>query len=308
MNRMLFVLLLVAACESVVDIDPPTYEAELVATSYFTPDSIWTAQVSQTIPIGQETAVGAPFIKNARVTVWHDDQLIDRLLYAGSYGKYVSENRLRPRANTEYTLKVESPAFTAMEAHSAVPALPRITQANVRLDPKSNREFPRLMLRFRLEDDDAHDNYYSFSTYLISSTNVLNNQIAVSMKRTDAPVWHCTFDDALNPLQEQLDPNSDRDEWCLLGIMTDRLFDGKAQDLEYSLSQFHVGDGLDQHKIMLAFISMSEDYFKYQRSLELMQNDSDDPFSEPFPLHTNFDNGRGIFAGYSLTSTTIDLQ
>ena len=299
MKRLVPILLLCTACENIIEIAPPDYDSEIAVSSYFTPDSIWTARISQTIPVGQAQNIGSPFLDNALVAVWQGDQLVDRLANDGSdTGWYVSTNAKRPQPNTSYRLTVEVPGFALAEASSSVPAAPRLSQTSISLQSgASTSEEHKFTVRFRLEDG-IGANYYSFSTYfavLFEDADVQDYHIYEAYMERDDPTWHCNYEDALNPVQSGFESGSAESEGCGTAIMTDRLFSEAEREFEYTVA---VHESLVTSETIIAVFvsSMSEDYFEYQRSLEISRDE--DPFSEPAQVYSNFKGGRGVFAGY----------
>ncbi len=310
MKWLLPILCLCSACETVVELDPPEYGAESSILSYFNPDSVWAAQIHQTIPIGQSLSTGAPVLDNATVTVWQEDQLIDRLAYSGvGDGWYISTSGQRPLANSAYRLVVEASGLPRAEANSTVPSMPRLSNTSVSLESgQSGGDGYQYVVRFQLEDGSG-DNFYSFSTYFLWPYKLREGEggsyetILLPMERRD-PTWHCTYQDAMNPVQSDLDRGEERGEACGIGIMTDRLFRGEPRDFEYPVFLDPFDDA--SFGVFMVFVtSMSEEYFEFQRSLE--DQNGGDPFSEPSQLYTNFSGGRGVFAGYSAGQWIIDL-
>ena len=170
-TRYLPLLLALAACETVISIDPPDYESEIAATSLFTPDSVWTARISRTIPVDQAGRVGSPFLDNASVSVWEGDQLVDRLVYDDlGTGIYQSQSGRTPEPNKLYRLEVEAPGYGRVEATSALPVAPQITELSLDLQSGEPGLRPRYSLRFRLKDSpDAA--FYSFGAYLVYASD-----------------------------------------------------------------------------------------------------------------------------------------
>lgn len=308
MMRFLPLLLVLAACETVISIDPPDYESEITATSLFTPDSVWTARISRTIPVAQAGRVDSPFLDNASVSVWEGDQLVDRLVYHGlGAGIYQSQSGRTPEPNKLYRLEVEAPGFGRVEATSALPVAPQITELSLELQSGVPSLRPRYNLRFRLIDSpDAA--FYKFGTYLVHASDPDDGgdtediQIEpLSMERED-PTWQCSYYSALNPVE--IDSDGGATEWCHTGIMTDRQFSGMERDFETTIAPWYADD-VREPSIIFFVNSMSEDYFEYQHSLE--NTGYHDPFSEPLQIFTNVEGGRGVFAGYNSFFRILDL-
>lgn len=308
MTRFLPLLLVLAACETVISIDPPDYESEITATSLFTPDSVWTARISRTIPVAQAGRVDSPFLDNASVSVWEGDQLVDRLVYHGlGAGIYQSQSGRTPEPNKLYRLEVEAPGFGRVEATSALPVAPLITELSLELQSGGPSFRPWYNLRFRLKDSpDAA--FYKFGVYIVHASDPDDGEDSediqierLSMAHED-PAWQCSYDHALNPVQVDGDGGGTR--WCNTGIMTDRQFSGMERDFETTIVPRNADD-VREPSIIFYINSMSDDYFEYQHSLS--NSGYQDPFSEPLQIFTNVEGGRGVFAGYNSYFRILDL-
>ncbi|MCY3615696.1 MAG: hypothetical protein OXH03_11485 [Bacteroidetes bacterium] len=103
-------ILLLSACETTIEIDPPDYDPELNITSNFTPDSVWAARVAKTIPIGELGDTTSVFLDDATITIYRDDVLVARLTHDGGEDGWYESPRMRtPRTNTPYRMVVEAP-------------------------------------------------------------------------------------------------------------------------------------------------------------------------------------------------------
>ncbi len=308
MKRFLPLLLALAACETVISIDPPDYEAEITATSLFNPDSVWTARISRTIPVELAGTVDSPFLGNASVSVWEGDQLIDRLVYDNlGFGIYQSQSGRTPEPNKLYRLEVEAPGYGRVEATSALPVAPQITELSLELQSGDPDFFASYSLRFRLKDSpDA--SFYSFGAYQAYASDPDDGRDSediqiepLSMAQEDA-TWQCSYEDALNPVQ--IDGYDSGAEWCRTGIMTDRQFSGMEREFETTIEPWYP-ENVREPSIIFYINSMSEDYFEYQRSLR--NSGYHDPFSEPVQVFTNVEGGRGVFAGYNSSFRILEL-
>ncbi|MYF40117.1 MAG: DUF4249 domain-containing protein [Rhodothermaceae bacterium] len=308
MTRFLPLLMALAACETVITIDPPDYEAEIAATSLFTPDSVWTARISRTIPIEQTGTVDSPFLDNASVSVWEGDQLVDRLVYDNlGAGIYRSRSGRTPEPNKLYRLEVEAPGYGRVEATSALPVAPQITELSLELQSGVPSSRPWYNLRFRLKDSpDAA--FYSFGAYLVYTPDPEDGgdsediQIEPLSMAQEDPAWQCSYERALNPVQ--IDSDGGATEWCSTGIMADRQFSGMERDFETTIVPRY-SESAREPAIIFYVNSMSEDYFEYQRSLE--NSGYQDPFSEPLQIFTNVEGGRGVFGGYNSFFRILEL-
>ena len=77
-------------------------------------------------------------------------------------------------------------------------------------------------------------------------------------------------------------------------LLSDEALDGKEYNL---VLNFNAYGGFDENKYFVFWRSVTEDYFLYAKSVSLFQEASDfGGFAEPVSLHSNINNGLGIFA------------
>ncbi|MDE2956518.1 MAG: DUF4249 domain-containing protein [Bacteroidota bacterium] len=290
-------VILLAGCETVIEIDPPEYDRELTVISYFNSDSTWSARIAQTVPVGMVHADADRFLEDAKVTVWDGDRLIDQLTYDGyGTGWYASPNRLRPKIGVDYTLRVEASGFQSARATSAIPAIPELSHSGY-----EQIEADQFKVFYRLTDPPG-DNYYSFNAYLgypltSNATGRLEYILdLLYMVRTDN-FWHCSYVYAADPLPDF----EEDDDLCLHGIMTDRLFDGQSQDMELSV----LLEPDEQWVLIVMIHSLSPSFFEYKRTIQL--DELSNPFSEPVQIYSNFEGARGVFAGFSTNYLVFNL-
>ena len=60
---------------------------------------------------------------------------------------------------------------------------------------------------------------------------------------------------------------------------------------------------VDPNTLLMDLFVLEEDLFKQNRGLA--NHEPDNPFSEPAQIHTNVQNGYGVFTSYALTQTPI---
>lgn len=291
---------LLVSCETIIEIDPPDYDKELTVLSYFNHDSTWAARVSQTMPIGTAQSVRNPFLEDAKVTVWDGDRLVDELIHDGNeFGWYESPANLRPKVGIAYTMKVEANGFRTAIATSAIPTIPEYSGADHEQVAPDRYE-----VSFKLHDP-PEDSFYSFNTYLgyplISSDGGQPHYVLelLFMERS-SQLWHCNYVYAADPLPDF----EDGEDICLNGVMTDRLFNGQTQEMEFDV--LVVPDEPLEDAILIVVInSLSHGFFEYKRTIQL--DDYANPFSEAVQVYSNFENGRGVFAGFSTNYVVFSL-
>lgn len=305
-------------CETVVEIDPPAYSSELVATSHFSPDSAWSLLLHQSLPIGSREDASKEYVSGAAVRILNTTGIIDSLEYRGN-GWYRSVLGHYPVVGNRYTLLVDVAGESGLKATSIAPLPPAIIDSSIeRLGPpvKINdyglfRSTYRVRIRFL---DPAGPNYYRLGIYEYRPNqdvgfveNVPDSVYRILKIDTPDPRWYCTYQESYLGTAEIDTGDGDTD--CYSAKITDRLFDGREYSwtgvlfVEFWGGTFEGYPEPDEFMVLLS--SLSEDYFEYQRTLPYNVYVSE--FDEPVRVYSNVEGGLGIFAGYTNTRVVLPL-
>ena len=117
-------ILLFLGCETVVEVSPPEYDPEPVATSFFSPNSTWSVTMHRSLGATVKRAASHEYISDASVTILDGSNTVDILSYQGN-GRYVSTTGGVPSYGIPYMLKVDFPNKTNLHAVSAAPSTSR---------------------------------------------------------------------------------------------------------------------------------------------------------------------------------------
>lgn len=82
-------ILLFLGCETVVEVSPPEYDPEPVATSFFSPNSTWSVTMHRSLGATVKRDASHEYISDASVTILDGSNTVDILSYQGN-GRYVS--------------------------------------------------------------------------------------------------------------------------------------------------------------------------------------------------------------------------
>jgi hypothetical protein len=85
------------------------------------------------------------------------------------------------------------------------------------------------------------------------------------------------------------------ESWLYLIALDDASFNGESKSLNL---KFTVNQAFSE-EYHFELYTCSADFFKYLVSIEKMSDTKDNPFSEPVLIHSNINNGLGIFGGLS---------
>ena len=294
------------ACETIIEIDPPDYDSELSISSKFSPDSVWAARITKTLPIGRVRDISDAFLKDATVMVYEGDVLIDQLTHdGGDDGWYVSSKRLLPQTDTQYRMVVEAPGLRSVSASSMIPLPPVVSNTEITKLDSDDPIREEYLVKFSLGSR-AGLNYYSFSLFFASEEGeslpgISRYSLSSLGLYHDSRKWHCYYSDVLNPLASPFDQGF----YCSIGILSDR--SEQAIDFKIRTRRFlDESNGFAVDEVILIVNALSPEYVEYQGSIE--DRDDSDGFGEPVNLYTNVEGGHGIFAGYSTVYRILDLS
>ncbi len=312
----LYALLLLTwmACETVVEIDPPAYDPELVVTSYFEPDSLWSAAIHRSLGAGESLDPAAQYVENATVTILSNSDIVDTLRYAGR-GHYVSNSERYPVAGKPYTLRAQVPGMTTVEAVSAAPVPTPITEISLENLGEVSSGAPvspeyKFRIRFRLEDPPGR-NFYRFGIYEFRGNFFrrhsypdlnLPDSVYQSIPLDAGDVsWSCNYSDAYRGTPSTGCPSCT----CINAALTDQLFDGQSYQVSVTFS-LDPSSGGTRNEVLLLLSTLSEDYFEVKRTLA-EQAEQNAAFSAPLDIYSNVKGGLGVFAGYSNTGVFLPI-
>ncbi len=299
-------ILLFLGCEAIVEVDPPEYASEPVVTSFFSPDSTWSVTMHRSLGITDKRDVTREYISDASVTIMNGPNMADILNYAG-HGRYISSTGGFPRDGISYTLRVDFPGRTSIQATSAAPSPVIISDYSIEPLPPSPEPNPSSRTAYQLKivfSDTPGVNFYRIGVYRRVRSRIFGSDETDSLYtlinfESFSPGWSCDYSTDvvdIDPIDGVI-----KNIFCDEFIVTDRLFDGK--DYSWSGTTYELNES-GRNELRLIISSLSEDYYKYLQSLE--RNVFHDPLLEqPSPVYSNVNGGLGVFAGY--TNTTLVL-
>lgn len=297
----IFLCLFFISCEENLNIDIPIDKSRLSITSNLLADDYFNGQYSYVYVSNSISALESddnfdytdsiPVINNATVSIYETNELQENLasyVLEFDYDCYCYNNPdLSPKQNTTYRLEVEAYGYPDIYAIDKVPAKPsyEITDFELLgyLDKKS---YSGELSQFNLviNDDPFTDNYYQLKIFVVNTSN--------------AKVRTCTYSvsDAsfLNPLN---DTDSEGNYSGGSAYFTDELFNGTSKS--FFIQQFKPQGIFDHFFIELR--ALSRDLYEFNKTRREESATSNNPLfvSEPIFLHSNIENGYGIFGGKS---------
>lgn len=310
LRRMIWIALLVPftfSCERELEYDLRAANPRLVVNSVFGQDSLFRIEVSSTAQPGDGNQITS--LSDARIFLTEDGIAISDFVLdsAKTRATYLNEGN-RPvdrtlyfkrslyskvRAGRDYHITVSYPGFETAEATAKIPRAARVeyhperSSTNLLLDGRNLME-----VRFSIVDDGL-PHYYAIELASGSSSEnrkniefysfeaAFNANLANSGDVSGEGVWYDTREGVFFPNSQ---------------------FQGSAKEFSIYLdSEYLSGKDL----MHLRIVSMSPDFYHFAVSYQQQRQNAGNPFAEPVVVHSNIQNGAGIFAGYAVTEIEL---
>ena len=300
--RRFFPLLLAAfsltACETAVEIDLPEEEPRLVLNSLFQAGSLWAVGVSESQsvlsnkPLKAVTTATVEIVESGSVveTLTYEPERVDRPFVSPLYWG----RRHRPEAGRTYTIRAAAPGFPTAEATAYVPPpLPlsvRVDRTQT-VDTYFGAQDHEITVTF--SDPAGTADYYALAVYRVidrGSGDGAGVYSSIGFSSGDAVLRENRLVDD-DFFEVDGDPFYDR------AYFSDASIDGQAHTFKIRTSTYDE-EGLDE-QYFIVLQSLSSDFYEYLRTREISDYTGENPFAEPVSIHSNIQNGFGIFAGYA---------
>lgn len=299
-------LVVLASCESVIDVDIPHEPPKLVVNTLINPDSVIQVRISQSQYILDESNFKK--VNNATVSIFEEGVLKEQLTKTQEDGVYISQ--FKPQIGKSYTLTAEAPNFTSIEATTFLD--PKVPIEEIALDStiEVNGSFcvddscityyqVYYKVGLTLQDPGNEPNYYSTVAYVkrhyIYETQNPDGSYRIDTLEYIEQLYLFSNDVSVALAEFDLDGGG---YWGEEILFSDETFDGQTYTFD-----FEIESGFDSHnkaeEIIFVLKHLSEAQYEYQISKELQNWNDGNPFAEPVPVYNNIKNGFGIFAGYS---------
>ena len=292
------------ACDdfrTVVELDVPDIPDQLVVNSFYTPDSNWTVQITESRYVLDDDLL--PFVDGATVRLYQGTNLLAETA-VGDSGYY--QLPFLPESSVDYTLEVSHPAFPAATAETALnPAVPL---TSLSLDLPDNLMGVESMLSGELTftDPAGVTNRYQLILYsTIEYPYALDPMGDTLWERFTYPNY---FQLGANDSEELIDVNPDV-FWFMPGqVFSDEIFEGQTVTLPIEINNdaAHLPPGA-KWTLLAEFQTLSEDYYQYAFSYGVQRRAQGNPFAQPAQVFTNVAGGLGIVAGYTRAQITFKV-
>ena len=319
---------LIVGCQSVVDIEVPLDPPSLVVNGRVESDGKWRFSVGKSMHIldltssmtveedgnvlmirtnNSSTEINKPVrYDNASIVVYKDDQELYRIPSIGEGKYFFHASPLEMSA--EYSMKISVPGIKSVQAVSTLPLLPEII--NFSFDTTYSEFYPRggvnsvdtRSVKLVFVDDPGTKNFYMVSAEMFMPLDKYYSPDQIIQEGDSA--WYplkLQTEDAI--LEDDIDQN-DYFSWNQL-FFDDTLINGKIYTLNFGLSAARF---YRSGNIRIIFSSITEDAFLFIKTKNKQREAGKDPFSEPVNVHSNIENGYGIFYGIATDTLAIRIH
>ena len=297
MNKFILFLfglvLLGTACEDrfeqIVTVEIPDHESRIAVNAiFFNGDEELSVLVSNSIGI-LDTSKFQDF-QTADVQLLKAGQSLGSFVYNGDNGLYINELD-NPLGSEEvaYQLEIEEDGFPKASAVQTMPDMPVLGEVTVERDGAIDDAGDRVdEVVIEIVDTPGDEAYYAVLAYVSINDN--------------EPYQVYLYSN--NPVTLQANRSQ-------LGLtLSDASFDGSTYTLNaysYNLYPYDGGEGLDVD-LTIVLVNLTRDTYLYVRSLDQYYNAQDNPFAEPVTVHSNIEDGYGIFGLGNSVSKTVELE
>jgi len=312
-------LVLFASCEKDVEFKGTMTKSVLVVNSFVSPDSIVSANVSESkFFLEEESTITG--IENATVSVYVNGTFKEKMIHLdkGNYtGTYI------PTIGEIIKLVVTVPNQTDVSCEDKVLTRPEIVSVDTTVTYVNN--YYNVDIRYITNNDGSKGYVYDtiskevYSDYEFkikmkdngSEKNYYRLTVVRKYTYTDGTVYYGDphISDNIDPESYSSDPlqtEDDSNPFCIFG---DDIINGKEYTMKFKLSEgtttYFDKSLSDKTEMIIAFQQISKDYYLYLRTRAVANED--DVFSEPVQIHCNIKNGLGVFGSYSSTVRIMRL-
>jgi hypothetical protein len=298
-----------SACEKTVNIDVPEKEPRLAVQAIFEEDEPFYAVVSRSrhilLPVNTGTGGGPMWrdylVTNAVPVIYENGTPIETLVYDPSTETYISPGNKKARAGFSYSIRVTAPGFKEVDGQSTFPSASEILEVKWVKQARTNSDGSLVDdITIKFADPGGEKNFYQVQLQKEDGWRGSFQYISC-ISTTDKDIEILGGDD--DPTEtENCHDNSKL-------LMRDVNFNGSIKQLKISVWSNMLQEYTDQNgnvrRPYIKLYRITEDQFKYIKSMGIYENTNENPFAEPVNIYSNIKNGYGIFATYTMAVDTL---
>ncbi len=279
-NISLLSFLMLMACEQVVEIELPEYEPQISLFSYYYfEDSRIEAVLFKSFPLDSLTDYD---FADATVLMYENGQFLAKLENNGSNSRYGYTDLPEIISGNTYMLTAQAEGFPGVSATQIMPYPPTATlsqfinNSSVIVDDKRQDIF-----KITLEDDPDTNDYYEFRIF--------------TRDKEDAPYGNWQERNLRSPYSQVITGEK-------ILYLPDNSFNGESRQIEL----FSNSRDTTRLQIRVLINAITRDKYLFFQSVKAYQEAQYNPFAEPVIIHTNVENGQGIFSMENKTEIFIE--
>ncbi|MGE5356644.1 MAG: DUF4249 domain-containing protein [Deltaproteobacteria bacterium] len=278
--------ILFSSCEdvftSIKEIEIPDHENKLAVFAELSDDKgVFSVSYSKIITDNQSYIP-----QDAEITVLENGSPFFKFSFKGYDKKSFDSINLskKIKEGNEYELIVENDKYGKATAKQIVPLKPDFYNLKYKKDGYLNNDgYKSDLFSFDLNDDPNNENYYLIELSGIYDNNIFENRLYADSEDPSLKNFYFYNRSGL--------------------IVSDKNFDGSQIKI---LTYFIGYESLS--KIKLRLYSITKDYYHFLLSYDQYSDSKDNPFAEPVNIHSNIQNGYGMFQVSSYKESVLDIE
>lgn len=297
------IVILATACEKTVKVDIPKKDPKLVINGLLEKGETVALHIGKSRGVLDPdnfttTLIEQYTVTNAVVALVENGVSVDTLVYSASDYSYRSPRNRAARDGAVYMIKATAPGFKMAEATSEVPSQSVIAglvwNKNVRTNSAG---FSMDEITIKWNDPAGEKNFYLVQVHRASPYSSYTAIGCMSSADKDLE---------LSAETDPLDPDNCYDGGRLL--MRDQNFNGNLKQLKLLTESSQLVNYTDPsngrlHRPYVKVFRITEDQFRFMKSMDAYDAATENPFAEPTNVFTNVKNGYGIF---SISTVAVD--
>ncbi len=200
------------------------------------------------------------------------------------------------QANKKYNMQISVPGFKELTTETYIPSETKFTLSSLRYD-SGFFEFKVL-----IQDDDPAFNYYLFYV-----TSEFKNPLDSNQIQFNGGYY---IPNEVKKVRGTPKSNGILDLFANAANFDFVVSENEIQNFNHTITftnKIALDPGIPYYPGFskfdnLTIYKLSDDAYKYMKSVRQQQITGDNPFSEPVFIYSNVKNGLGIFAGYSISN------
>jgi hypothetical protein len=214
-------------------------------------------------------------------------------------GYYSPVSRFTPEAGKRYTLKASAPGFEEVTSTLTIPypvngiqgTFVKKSDIYAGIDGRVTLTFP---------DNGSENNYYMISALLVDSQGKVSERDYFTEDEDNTGLETNINDIHFSEFRYQ--------DFYGFKPFDDKSFNGNSITISRNVSlTFNSVSSTRPKALRLVVSSITEDSYKFLKSLQLYMDTNGNPFAEPVRVKGNIENGYGYFGGYANAYYDIPL-